>query len=121
MVMLIAFRVLSQEQAVPFTLADRDRIIKSEVQIEELNKRIEQSNTYMGWMMALFAAITAVTIGFAIWDRRSMIRPFESKIKEIENNIDLKGTNVEKILSSLRELAKTDIKVAEILKNQNLL
>jgi len=25
----------------------------------------------------------AVTIGFAIWDRRSMIRPFEDKVEEL--------------------------------------
>jgi hypothetical protein len=150
-VTLISFRVSGQgeDKVVPFTLADRDRSIRMEVKIDEMskrfddvnkrfddvnkrfdminsrfddvNKRIDQTNTYMGWMISAFAAIALAVFGFALWDRRTMIRPFEVKVKEIEANYELKGTKVEKILSSLRELAKTDSKVAEILKNQNLL
>ena len=90
---------------------------------EQVNQRFEQSNTFMGWMIALFGGMFATTIIFALWDRRTMIRPFESKVKEIEVQIDLlKSDSTNKsILSSLRELAKTDSKLAEILKMHNLL
>jgi hypothetical protein len=143
MVSVVSFKAISQEQATPFTLSDRESIMKTQLEIESLqkemnlrfeemnkhfedrfddiNKRIDQTNTYIGWLMSLFGAMTLATFGFAIWDRRTMVRPFETKVKVIESNYELEKTKLEKMLSSLRELAKTDSKLAEILKNQNLL
>jgi len=124
----------SQSTPVSFTQEDRDRIIRTETRLDEglkqidkrfelVDQRFEQSNTFMGWMIALFGGMFATTIIFALWDRRTMIRPFETKVKDIEIQIDLlkaDKTN-SSILSSLRELAKTDSKLAEILKMHNLL
>jgi hypothetical protein len=117
----------SQTNAVSFTQEDRDRIIRTETRLDEgfkqIDKRFEQTDTYMGWMIALFGGMFATTIIFALWDRRTMIRPFETKVKDIEIQIDLlkaDKTN-SSILSSLRELAKTDSKLADILKMHNLL
>jgi hypothetical protein len=138
----------SQSTPVSFTQEDRDRIIRTETRLDEgfkqidkrfeqidkrfeqvdkrfeqVNQRFEQTNTFMGWMIALFGGMFATTIIFALWDRRTMIRPFESKVKEIEAQIDLLKTDStnKSILSSLRELAKTDSKLAEILRMHNLL
>jgi hypothetical protein len=124
----------SQSTPVSFTQEDRDRIIRTETRLDEglkqidkrfelVDQRFEQSNTFMGWMIALFGGMFATTIIFALWDRRTMIRPFETKVKDIEVQIDLlKSDSTNKsILSSLRELAKTDSKLAEILKMHNLL
>jgi hypothetical protein len=131
----------SQSNPVAFTQEDRDRIIRTDTRLDEgfkqidkrfeqvdkrfeqVNQRFEQTNTFMGWMIALFGGMFATTIIFALWDRRTMIRPFESKVKEIEVQIDLLKTDStnKSILSSLRELAKTDSKLAEILKMHNLL
>ena len=117
----------SQSTPVSFTQEDRDRIIRTETRLDEgfkqIDKRFEQTDTYMGWMIALFGGMFATTIIFALWDRRTMIRPFESKVKEIEVQIDLLKTDStnKSILSSLRELAKTDSKLADILKMHNLL
>lgn len=138
----------SQTNAVSFTQEDRDRIIRTETRLDEgfkqidkrfeqidkrfeqvdkrfeqVNQRFEQTNTFMGWMIALLGGMFATTIIFALWDRRIMIRPFESKVKEIEAQIDiLKADNSNKsVISALRELAKTDSKLAEILKMHNLL
>jgi hypothetical protein len=124
----------SQSNPVAFTQEDRDRIIRTETRLDEgfkqidkrfelVDQRFEQTNTYMGWMIALFGGMFATTIIFALWDRRTMIRPFETKVKDIEIQIDLlkaDKTN-SSILSSLRELAKTDSKLADILKIHNLL
>jgi hypothetical protein len=117
----------SQSNPVSFTQEDRDRIIRTETRLDEgfkqIDKRFEQTDTYMGWMITLFGGMFATTIIFALWDRRTMIRPFETKVKDIEVQIDLlKSDSTNKsILSSLRELAKTDSKLAEILKMHNLL
>ncbi len=122
------------ENATGFTQADRDRLIRMEAILEQHDKRFEQvdkrfeelrndMNTRFGWLIALFTAMTVSTIAFALWDRRTMIRPFESQVKEIykamEELQDEKTAN--KILNALRELAKTDNHLAEILKSHKLL
>ena len=42
---------------------------------QDMNKRFEAMQNIMVAIVGAFAAIVAVTIGFAIWDRRTMIRP----------------------------------------------
>jgi len=112
-----------------FTQNDRELLITLRVKVEEIDKRFEQIEkrfeqidkrfdqmmTFLWMIVGIFTAITASTIGFAIWDRRSMIRPFESKVKELEEG------KIDKVISSLRTLAETDAKVAEILRRHNLL
>jgi hypothetical protein len=117
-----------------FNDEDRARMIRTETKLEELEKRMierfeqvdkrfEENFTYIGYIMALFGTMFAVTIAFALWDRRTMIKPFETKVIEIESEIIKlkKEKNNGKILVALRDLAKTDIKLAEILKSHNLL
>ncbi len=131
-----------------FNDEDRARMIRTETKVEELEKRMierfeqvdkrfeqvdkrfeqvdkrfEENFTYLGYLMALFGTMFASTIAFALWDRRTMIKPFEIKIIEIESEIFKlkKEKNNGKILVALRDLAKTDIKLAEILKSHNLL
>ena len=117
-----------------FNNDDRARMIRTETRLEELEKRMierfeqvdkrfEENFTYIGYIIALFGTMFAATIAFALWDRRTMIKPFEIKIIEIESEIFKlkKEKNNGKILVALRDLAKTDIKLAEILKSHNLL
>ena len=68
-----------------------------------------------------FAGIVAATIGFAIWDRRTMIRPFESKVREIEDELSLNRRRLDALLDALRKLASTDPKVADVLRSFSLL
>jgi hypothetical protein len=124
-----------------FNNEDRARMIRTETKLEELEKRMierfeqvdkrfeqvdkrfEENFTYIGYIIALFGTMFAATIAFALWDRRTMIKPFETKVIEIESEIIKlkKEKNNAKILVALRDLAKTDIKLAEILKSHNLL
>jgi hypothetical protein len=75
-------------------------------------------------MIGLFGRICAVIFGFTLWDRRSMIRPFETKMNEIDTELlklkNNKNTQL-KIVSVLRELSKSNTKLAEILKWHKLL
>jgi len=50
---------------------------------EAMDNRFDQLNNLIIGIIGAFSAIVAVTIGFAIWDRRSMIRPFEDKVEEL--------------------------------------
>ena len=117
-----------------FNNEDRARMIRTETKLEELEKRMierfeqvdkrfEENFTYIGYIIALFGTMFAATIAFALWDRRTMIKPFETKVIEIESEIIKlkKEKNNTKILAALRDLAKTDIQLAEILKSHNLL
>ena len=81
-----------------FNNEDRARMIRTETKLEELEKRMierfeqvdkrfEENFTYIGYIIALFGTMFAATIAFALWDRRTMIKPFETKIIEIESEI----------------------------------
>ena len=72
-------------------------------------------------IVSAFAAIVAATISFALWDRRTMIRPFESKVKLLEENIAGNRKKLHSLLEALRTLSKTDAKVAEVLRSFHLL
>lgn len=106
---------------VPFTLDDRDRIIKMEerinslyerinsleekidIKFDALNEKIDRLYTLiyfvLGGMISLF--------GFVVWDRRTTITPIKHQIKHI--------------LDSLIELSKENPKLAEILRTNGLL
>lgn len=91
---------------------------------EEQNKRFEEQNrrfdTLQQLMIAIVAAFTAivtVTIGFAIWDRTTMIRKARDEaIERIE-----KEGRLQDLLRALRAYAKRNRELAEILRSFNLL
>ena len=91
---------------------------------EQVNQRFEDNLSYIGYMIGLFGSMFALTLVFALWDRRTMIKPFETKVNEIDAELlklkNNKNTQL-KILSVLRDLSKTDPKLADILKSHKLL
>lgn len=113
---------------VPFTLEDRDRLIRLEIKLEEMekrfgqiDKRFEDMNSKINLLATIFSAMFLCTIGFALWDRRTMVRPFETKIKTIEVAADLEKAERIKLTESLKELARTDAKLQGILQKFNIL
>ena len=91
---------------------------------EQVDKRFDDHLSYIGYIIGLFGTICAVIIGFTLWDRRTMVRPFETKVNEIDTELlklkNNKNTQL-KIVSVLRELSKSNTKLAEILKWHKLL
>ncbi|MBI4689290.1 MAG: hypothetical protein HY754_03340 [Nitrospirae bacterium] len=88
---------------------------------EGIDKRFDDLNAQLNRISAIFTALVIAVFGFAIWDRRTMIRPFETKIKKIEDEIADNRSKLNTLIDSLKSLSKTDDKVAEILKKFNLL
>ena len=87
---------------------------------EDTNNRFEQMMNAIWILATIFAAITIGTIGFAIWDRRTMIRPFETKVADMDKQIiHTQGIN-EKLLEALKEFGTTNRRFGEILKRFNL-
>lgn len=129
------------DQPASFSQSDKDRLIRIEAILEQhdkrfdaIDRRIEELRADMNAqtsevradmrnIMLLFGGLVAAIIGFAVWDRRTMIRPFEMKIRSIDSALEqLKEEKTAgKIVAALRELAKTDSRLAEVLKSYNLL
>jgi len=124
-------------QQVGFTQEDRERLIRLEATLKtfmeqvdrrfeqvdkriadlraDMNKRFEQD--FLWIIVGIFTALTAVVIGFAYWDRRTIIR--RARDEAIER-IEREGRLVD-LIGALRELAKEDRRLAEILRGFRLL
>ena len=68
-----------------FTQEDRERLIRLEATLqtfmeqtnkrfEDMNKRFEQMMKFMELMLLIFTSLVVAVIGFAYWDRRTVIR-----------------------------------------------
>jgi len=87
----------------------------------DMNAQFDRIANHMDVMLGVFAALTAATIGFAVWDRRTMIRPFESKIKSIEASLAGNTERLHTLIEALRVAGKTDPNTAEVLRKFHLL
>jgi len=74
---------------------------------EDINKRFEQLYTFLWIVTGIFTSFTLGVIGFALWDRRTIIR------KAREEALD-------QIIAVLRDLAREDERVANILRKHGL-
>ena len=84
---------------------------------EQVDKRFDEQLRFMETLAAIFTALTISVIGFAYWDRRTIIsKAKEETIAEIE-----KDGKVKNLVSTFRELAKSDSEVAKVLRQFNLL
>lgn len=148
LILLLAFTTISRAQT-GFTQKDRDLLIQLNTRVNEMEKRFEQRfeqidkrfeqvdkrfaelredmnnrfgemMTYIGILAAIFAAITVGTFSFALWDRRSMIRPFETKVAELDKRITANKEKYEDLIPVLKEYASKNKKFAEIIQQYNL-
>jgi|LGVF01.1.fsa_nt_gb FAD/FMN-containing dehydrogenase len=129
-----------------FTQADRERLVRLEATLEtfmkatdkrfeqvdkrfeelrqdinkrfeQVDKRFEQMMNFMWILASIFAAMTVANIGFAYWDRRTIIR---KAVGESVARIERKGS-LAQLINALQDRAKDDPKLASILKNYGLL
>ncbi len=98
--MNMRFQELREDMNARFALMDR-RFEELDKRFEQLDKRFEQVDhrfeqvnqhfmTITNLMMAIvgaFAVIVVMAIGFALWDRRTMLRPVEEKVKHLEQEM----------------------------------
>ena len=97
------------------------RIDDTNRRIEEvnrsLNERIDKLIDIMIGITATFAGLVGAMMGLVFWDRKTLItKAKEETIKEIEKEGRLKD-----LICALRKLAKNDHKIAEVLREFNLL
>jgi len=84
---------------------------------EDMNKRFEQMMTFLWILAGIFTALVAAVIGFAYWDRRTIIR----KAKEEAMEEMKKEGLLRSIVQVLKDIAPDNPRLAEALKKHNLL
>lgn len=110
------FDMLHREMDKRFQQVDK-RFVDFDKRFAEVDKRFEMLIRLMEAIIGAFVAIVAVVIAFALWDRRTMTRPFEDKIEKLEEDSD----RLRRLIAALRKLAKQDAKLAEVLRSFSLL
>ena len=122
---------LFAQEEVPFTLEDRDRLIRLEAEQKalrnEMNARFESIENEFGtklesqqgqiddlkimfrWGFSILITLMLFILGYIIWDRRTALNPIRERVEQ-------EKIEVEKIKAVLKEMGESDQKIAEILK-----
>ena len=117
---LLSFPSLAQEQqvVVPYTLADRDRAIRTEANIESKfesqQRQLDDIKMLFYWGFGILITLIIFMLGYMIWDRRTALQP----ALERANDADAKSTN---LIRALREYSKKHSDLAEILRTHGIL
>ena len=133
LVFLIPMLAQAVEKEIPFTLDDRDRIIRTEQKVEalemkidtkvdaldkkvdtkvdslrsEMNARFDQLFNFLWAIIGIFTTMMVSVFGFAFWDRKLSLAPMKRE--------------QERTLNSLRNYAEHQPKLREILKDAGLM
>jgi len=124
--------VKAEVKEIPFTLDDRDRLIRTEKEVtslrsemnarfesvdkrfvsvdkrfEAIDKRFDQLFNFLWAIIGIFTTMMVSVLGFAFWDRKLSLAP-------------LKKDNM-KLLEVLRDYSDYQPKLREILKNAGLM
>ena len=133
-VMVFSGILKAQEQqvVVPYTLADRDRTMRTEakmdaleakmdaqeskmnVKFESIQIQINQLSTLFYWGFGILITLYIFMMGYMIWDRRTALQPALDKATDA----DAKSTT---LTHALREYAKKHADLAEILRTHGIL
>ncbi len=84
---------------------------------DDMNRRFDEMSHHLDVITGIFTTLTVFVIGFAYWDRRTIIsKAKDETIKELENSGKLRD-----LILALRERARTDRELERILKEHRLL
>ena len=90
------------------------RIDDTNKRIDDTNKRIDKLIDIMIGITAVFGGLVVAMMGLVFWDRKTLIeKASEKAVQKVERK--------SRLLLVLRELAKTDERLAEVMKSFGLL
>ncbi len=127
-------RSLEQQMIIRFDAQDK-RFDAQDKRFDAQDKRFDDFNTRLDsierTMLAMFGAMMSLIIAifaYIAWDRRTAMRPMQERLELLERDIahDLElshkmGSRLTRVVEAFRGLAKTDPKVAEVLRSLSLL
>ena len=91
---------------------------------EQVDKRFEQMfNLVLSLFGSLMILIIAV-LGYSIWDRSTVTKKVSARVEKIETDLDIKsinGSKLVRLIKALKDLSKEDHRLADVLRNFNLL
>lgn len=132
LLLLTALPAISQSREVPYTLDDRDRVIRVEARMEALEAKMDAVETKMDikfdsqqqqlndlktmffWGFGIIITLIIFILGYMIWDRRTALKPALDKADEA-------GLFSKSIMRVLRDYAQKNTEFAEIMKIHGLL
>ena len=102
---------------------------------EDVNRRFDDLNHRIDGLrntiLVLFGAIITLIValfGYIAWDRRTALGPLQDRLELLERDLyrDLElqheeGSRLTRLIKALRQMAKTDEKLAEVLRSFHLL
>ena len=97
-----------------------ERFKQIDRRFEQVDKRFEQHFKYIELMVIGMFGLVATFVGLLLWDRKTMIGEAKRQIYE-EMDSEVRPEKLKRLLKSLREIAKVDKRIAEILKKEGLL
>jgi hypothetical protein len=119
-VLLFSGILKAQEQqvVVPYTLADRDRSIRTEanmeLKFESQQRQLDDIKALFYWGFGILITLIIFMLGYMIWDRRTAMQPALERSSIAEENSRT-------LISTLREYAKKHADLAEILRSHGIL
>ncbi len=104
-----------------------DMKMETNRRFDDVNRRFESLENLifviLGMIAGLFGLIVAM-FGYLLWDRKSAMKPLEQLRQDVERDLELRhadGSRMQRVIDAFRELAKSDPKVAGILRSFSLL
>ena len=122
-----------------FTQADRERIIRTEVTLQQfmkssdkrfedmnntVNNRLQDMNNFLLIVISIFAATAGGVFVYIIWDRKTFMSVALQNAKvmvDTELNTLQKEGKLNDLINAMRELANDDPKVRTVLSRFHLL
>lgn len=101
--LLAALYAVAQDRVVPYTQADRDRLVRVEARLDEFQKAVDQRfqdqqrvmdqrfeavekrldtmQSTILTLMSLTIGLVVALFGYIVWDRRTTLAPLERELK----------------------------------------
>ena len=90
-------------------------------QFGRIEAQFDRLYNLMLGIVGAFVVLVVATIGFALWDRRTMLRPVEDRIKTVEDEQARDRERLDALLEVFRALGQGDERVAGVLRQFRLL
>jgi len=104
------------------------RFKQVDLRFEQIDKQFDRLYSMTTMMFGFLAAMIIALFGYIVWDRRTALKPLEERLNRLENDLvnDLQlrhdgGSLLTRFVGAMRELAKEDEQIAEVMRRFSLL